>query len=102
MNPEILDVHDQEQEQQGTEQSHGPAVPLTPFVGKIDLITFTSSRNVFCFQNISLDNVQDKAYKETCFQDPHHNCVSHKMGSLIEHFAFVICPNAGIQSNMHH
>src|SRR5689334_21902778 len=79
VNPEVFDVHDEKQKQQRAKQSHRSAVPFTSFISEIDFISLTSSRQVFRFQNISLDNMNEKHNEQSHFNDPDHYCIAHEV-----------------------
>ena len=97
--PERADVHNQKQQDDGTQQTHGPAVPPGAAVAQRHLITHAPPPPVLHRQLIALNDMDKKA------KDDYGG--AHKVRRPVKHFAVVgriekrkIGKNAGIKAAM--
>ena len=78
-------MNDQEEENKGAEDGHAAAVPLAAPVAEAYLVTRPALLPVLCLHHIALNDMQDKARKQTELQQPDHQRGTHEMRRPVEH-----------------
>src|SRR5580704_15798314 len=100
LDPEVLEMDHQEEQDEGTEPAHIPGVPFTALVTHRDLVADGAFSAVLDFEDIGLDDMKDKTNEQTDLQNPHDDGGRHEIGGHIEHFTSVHIPDTGIEPDM--
>jgi hypothetical protein len=100
--PEMIEVHDQEQQDQRAEDTHTAAIPLAAPVAIVHRVTNLPVFPVFQSQCIRLYNMDNENDEKPDFHDPYDDHCAHEMSGFVEGFATVRNPDTGIDAYVNH